>query len=224
MPADRVVQLRNEQATRAGIQRAFHNLALRSGNTPQKDDAIVIYFAGYAGPWEGGFDGLQDLVPWDYNPSKDNLIPAITSHELLTALAGVKRTKGDHIVSVSQKGTLGYLTKQHAPQTIILDCGGSRKCVRQSEGGRIASRVVPLAEAPAELEHTSSEKNVISGNVFVLSAFSKGEAALECLGRGLFTTALIKLLSQEGSTNTTRFNILSRLPSIIGSVKASDYM
>lgn len=196
-PADRVVELRNEQATRAGIQRAFHNLALRSGNTPQKDDAIVIYFAGYAGPWEGGFDGLQDLVPWDYNPSKDNLIPAITSHELLTALAGVKRTKGDHI-------------------TIILDCGGSRKCVRQSEGGRIASRVVPLAEAPAELEHTSSEKNVISGNVFVLSAFSKGEAALECLGRGLFTTALIKLLSQEGSTNTTRFNILSRLPSIIG--------
>lgn len=200
------------------MQRAFHDLALRSGNTPQKNDAIIIYYAGYAGPSEGDFDGLQDLVPWDYNPSKENGIPLITSHEIRTALAEVRRMKGDHIVSVSRQLFLLTLTKCGF-QTIVLDCGGSPKERVQRDGGRYISRVIPLAQVQVKSERIIPEKNVISGNVFVLSPFSKGEYAWECLGRGLFTSAVIKLLSHNsGSTNTTRLNLLSKLPPITGSV------
>ncbi|KAF6759908.1 caspase domain-containing protein [Ephemerocybe angulata] len=196
VPAESILNLRNEQATRSGILRALTALGSRSERPPRKDDAIIIYYAGYAGQLEAGLNGLQSIVPWDYSAAPENPIPAIASPELLPLLAAVKRTKGDRI-------------------TIILDCGGSSDKVLESKTGDISSRVITLAETQTEPDlGAATENGVVTGNVFVLSACSKGEAAIEAHGRGLFTSALIKLLKEEGSTNTTRANVLARLPQI----------
>ena len=101
VPPERVIDLRNEQATRAGILRTFHSLRQKNPHQPRKGDSIILYYAGYAGPQETSINGIQSVVPWDYNGSPDNTIPAVTSLELIAQLMELKRTKGDHIVGAS---------------------------------------------------------------------------------------------------------------------------
>ncbi|KAJ3533179.1 hypothetical protein NMY22_g7445 [Coprinellus aureogranulatus] len=195
VPAERIIVLRNEQATRAGILRTFHSLRLKNPHQPRKGDSIILYYAGYAGPQETSVSGIQTVVPWDYNGDPDNTIPAVTSLELIALLKEVKRVKGDHI-------------------TFIFDSGGSATQVHHQSTGVVSARVIELAAGAADMDSSLSEKEFVTGNIFILSACSLGEAAREVHGRGLFTTALIKLLKQEGSTNMTRANLLARLPQI----------
>ncbi|RXW17048.1 hypothetical protein EST38_g8799 [Candolleomyces aberdarensis] len=198
VPADRIVNLRNQEATRAGILRALNALSLRSVRHPRKDDSIIIYFAGYGGPLDSniGLAGVRTIVPWDYSAATGNEIPPVTSSELLSYVAAIKRNKGDRI-------------------TIIFDCGGSSQRVQEEQDGPILSRVIDIASGESTHEgELVSEKSVLAGNVFILSACSKGEAAREAQGHGLFTSALIKQLKRQGLVNTTRSNVLANLPQI----------
>ncbi|KAJ2926834.1 hypothetical protein H1R20_g10256, partial [Candolleomyces eurysporus] len=192
VPTDCIINLRNQEASRAEILKALN--ALRSARTPRKEDSIIIYFSGYGGPLDSSINGVQTIVPWDYSVVAGNEIPAVTSSELLSLLAEIKRNKGDHI-------------------TIIFDCGGSSQKVQNDKDGLVSSRVIDIAsgEGAHEVDLVNS---ILSGNVFTLSACSRGEAAREVRGHGLFTSALIKHLKRQGSTNTTRSNVLARLPQI----------
>ena len=76
VPRDQIVNLRNENATRAAILREI--VALRTRSTLRKDDPILIYFAGHgtraASPpgWKSGSDKISLLVPHDCMVEDEN--------------------------------------------------------------------------------------------------------------------------------------------------------
>lgn len=111
VPDDRILMLRNREATREGIISAIRDLA--SDKYPiDSEDPILIFYAGHGAEVEGDHDKVQMLVPHDFQstfPSssdttsdqvKDNYqghgVFDFTLDALLAALA---KNKSDNIVS-----------------------------------------------------------------------------------------------------------------------------
>ena len=111
---DRIITLRNENATREAIVRAFHNLW--ECLSIQHEDPVLIFYAGHGCEmprpkgWEtGGNEMIQAICPCDMTrgvPSKQAIypIPDLTIAIWLNVLSS---KKGNNIVSTQNKPVPG---------------------------------------------------------------------------------------------------------------------
>ena len=103
---DRVITLRNTEATRESIVDAFR--ALWECEAIQRDDPIVIFYAGHGcemsppKDWEtGGQETIQAICPCDMNrdDSSGRAIHPIPDHTIAVWLNQLSYKKGHNIVS-----------------------------------------------------------------------------------------------------------------------------
>lgn len=104
VPSKNIISLRNKQATRSNILSRISSLKCNSAI--QRDDPILIYFAGHGGiaqPPEGWSDGnteVQLLIPHDFTvDSNGDGVPGIPDRTLGSLLTHLAAAKGDNIVS-----------------------------------------------------------------------------------------------------------------------------
>lgn len=105
VPEGRIMNLRDDRATRVEIIKAFKSL--QTNTTIQYNDPIVIYYAGHGASipapvgWEVGKANIEALVPQDVglNDSCGSLIPPIPDRTVSALLSDLARSKGDNIVS-----------------------------------------------------------------------------------------------------------------------------
>ena len=105
VPADQIRILRNREATRSAIIKAFTDL--QNDSRIREGDAIVIFYAGHGGEtkapsgWESEGNKTQYICPCDIK-TKDkngNDIHGIPDRTLASLLNKLAKAKGDNIVS-----------------------------------------------------------------------------------------------------------------------------
>lgn len=110
VPDEQIISLRDEQATRAAIIKAF--IQLRDDSRIKKDDSILIFYAGHGSEidppegWEAGGAGsqIQALMPHDYNTSDPrNSIHLIPDRTIGMLINSISREKGNNIVSETRE-------------------------------------------------------------------------------------------------------------------------
>lgn len=228
VPKAHIQNLRDEQATRENIIKAF--LDLRDNRDIQPQDPIVIYYAGHGSEinappgWESGGRQIQCLVPHDASDKTGiNAIPDVTVAALLNMLADAK---GNNIVRLS---TILRCLQTHLParsQTLILDCCHSAGGSRDESYGRHApgERLPPLPSdfdadilraaypTSCDLLPSGFDNQAMSSHV-LLAACGRGETAQEIpnRNRGHFTYYLLKLLESIGVDKLTYRGCMQRL-------------
>ncbi|KAB5591684.1 hypothetical protein CTheo_4892 [Ceratobasidium theobromae] len=217
VPEGRIMNLRDDRATRVEIIKAFKSL--QTNTTIQYNDAIVIYYAGHGASipapvgWEAGKANIEALVPQDVglDDSCGSSIPPIPDRTVSALLSDLARSKGDNI-------------------TVIFDCCHSASGTRQDEDvpGRLArladfTHFPPLpclldqdiigtdARAPTVpkgFSHREMRSHVL------LAACGSEERAYETNGHGDYTTALLAVLRTFGVDRLTYKGCMERLPSL----------
>lgn len=98
MPPSNIKRITGSDATRAAI---LHELAaLASNPSSQRDDPILIYYAGHGSsgrpPAEWNVDDarIEYIVPYDCSPET----PAIPDRTIAACLDGIAKSKGNNIV------------------------------------------------------------------------------------------------------------------------------
>ncbi|KAF5341816.1 hypothetical protein D9611_001450 [Ephemerocybe angulata] len=216
VPSSQIRNLRDKQATRAGIIAAFE--WLRDLNPPdfKPQDPILIYYAGHGG--EVPTKGVQTLIPVDYIPDKQPPIPDRTVAALINQIA---KKQGNNI-------------------TVILDCCHSGSGARGDEdetttvrGGELHpndapegldSHIVAGYKPPQPTGGTRGIKvakgfaNQDMNSHVLLAACSANELAKEDKKddrpRGRFTGALLELFRNTSPDQITYFEVLTRMPKI----------
>lgn len=94
VPNDQIIFLCNQEASRANILDAFDRL--RNDQRIQKDDPILIYYAGHGGESvRATGDAIQVIFPQDYHPPE---VKAIPDRKIAALLNGLAETHGNNIV------------------------------------------------------------------------------------------------------------------------------
>ncbi|KZP15819.1 hypothetical protein FIBSPDRAFT_912396 [Athelia psychrophila] len=215
VPQSQITSLRDAKASRSAMVQAFRDLA----NHPdiKMDDPILIFFAGHgselAAPqgWEaGGLDSkIQGLIPQDYDSRNLPLVHVIPDRTVGALINEMSRKKGNNI-------------------TIIFDCCHSGSGTRKGESS-VQRTVKLLDNLPANLDSDLLHESGARGDIVAPGSFYKGldsHVLLAACGaketadedgpppRGLFTTALIKLLQDEGVDKLVYTDVLKRIDAI----------
>ncbi|QRW26008.1 ICE-like protease (caspase) p20 domain protein [Rhizoctonia solani] len=106
VPLDHIINLRNEEASRAAIIQGFFKL--RDDPRIVKGDPIFIYYAGHGGSWRekrnsGAANEVQVIFPYDYGDQEmesDRLINCIPDQTIATLLNSLSEEKGNNITVV----------------------------------------------------------------------------------------------------------------------------
>ncbi|TDL18810.1 hypothetical protein BD410DRAFT_792791 [Rickenella mellea] len=196
---DHIMNLRDEEATKAGISSAFESL--KDNPRIQLGDAIIIYYSGH---------GSRTPVPkewadWESNESQIEMICPVdigsTRGDDQMEIGGIP----DRVVGI----WLNELSKEKGNNiTLIMDCCHSASASRDAnDTGLVPRRILnPPAVNPKDwiLSSQSRGAGVASGfggqnqeSHILLAACGRGEQAWENpkTKRGLFTTALLETLS-----------------------------
>ncbi|KAH6887267.1 caspase domain-containing protein [Coprinopsis sp. MPI-PUGE-AT-0042] len=207
VPSNQIIVLCNKEASRANILDAFEKL--KKDTRIQKDDPILIYYAGHGGQLtrETG-DFIQVIFPQDYNPPE---VKAIPDRKLTALLHELAETHGNNI-------------------TVIFDCCHSGSGTHGDDkdatvrGAPLREEGIPHDNDP-EMQAGTRGVEVAKGfahrgirsHVF-LAACSANELAREDanVGRGRFTVALLKLLRTTGVEQLVYADVLCRIDPIIG--------
>jgi hypothetical protein len=220
----RITNLRDAQATRDQIISELK--ALTTNPYIRTGDPILIYYAGHGGEttppagWEaGGADSkTQMLIPQNYDGQTVQGIPDRTMSVLLERLA---REKGDNIVRMCFVSSVLDLIML---QTVIFDCchsasGTRTDKINPNQSVRGISIKVPMPSGvdagilgldrgshvrPGFL-HTGLRSHVL------LAACGAKEQAKEVEGRGIFTKALLQVLSSVSADTITYTDLLQRI-------------
>ncbi|CAE6402029.1 unnamed protein product [Rhizoctonia solani] len=222
VPSDHITNLRDQEASRAGIIQGFHKL--RDDSRIRIGDPILIYYAGHGGSSRGPRDRLrgrsanevQVIFPHDYGVPETgsgdpvNCIPDYTIAALLDELAA---EKGNNI-------------------TVVFDSCHSASGSRDAFGvfSSTQPRYAPvLYEIPknidADIFKTSPVRQRKSrsvepilctdqGSHVLLAACGSREKAWEQDQQGQFTTALLGALRTCGAEKLTYHNLLISLPTL----------
>ncbi|KAJ2919024.1 hypothetical protein MD484_g1468, partial [Candolleomyces efflorescens] len=136
VPKDRIVHLRDREATRCRIISAFEGL--RDNDSIRKGDPILIYYAGHGGKAlrPGDDDPAETLIPVDYVAGEVAPIPDRTIAKLIN---GISNKRGDNI-------------------TVILDCCHSGSGTRGDE--TVREFVLDPNDVPAGLDAEILEDTV----------------------------------------------------------------
>jgi uncharacterized caspase-like protein len=107
VPIDRIINLRNDTASRTRIIQAFQEL--QDDPRIKRGDPILIYYAGHGGlrkaeaDWKAkyGADEVQVIFPFDYGVpiSGSESIKCIPDKTVAALLNELAEAKGDNIVS-----------------------------------------------------------------------------------------------------------------------------
>jgi hypothetical protein len=211
-----IVNLRNEQATRANIKSSFR--ALATNEKIQYGDPIVVFFAGHGSTvhapphWSTGGSLIQMLIPYDFDStSAENDAQGFFDLTSAALLSEIARAKGDNI-------------------TVILDSCYSGSSTRSSDshvrvrGFELPSEYIPRITVDedvlddnqrAMIVAPGSENTALSSHV-LLAASSASSCARETGGRGAFTQALLSLLRNPGKPlyTLTYLDIIDQLPDL----------
>ncbi|KAF8725249.1 Caspase domain, partial [Rhizoctonia solani] len=218
VPEQQMTVLVDEQATRANIIEALQNIG-RPDNGINRDDPIVIYYAGHGGQVDPPPDKtanrlpVQCIIPQDTSKESDVVpIPDFTIGALVHCIA---QEKGNNI-------------------TVIFDCCHSTVGSRNiPENVRFVDKA-DLPKLPSSLDEdiiqaTSSDfqdvLNLPSPEILfgdqdshvTLAACGYGEAAFEDTveKRGYFSSALLKLLRSVQIDSLSYRRCIQRLPQLL---------
>ncbi|KAG6906654.1 hypothetical protein DXG01_012740 [Tephrocybe rancida] len=213
---DRIVNLRNEEATRANILNALQSLAHHS--TINAKDPILIYFSGHGAEAPPPFPTLETSSP---NGKIQMLIP----HDF-----DLQRSEGDHghwqgIFDITLSRMLGDIALNKSDNiTVIFDCCHSGSGTRRnSSDDSLAVRGIELPSSysiPADVFEPETrgrsvhQSKASSSSHVLLAACKQGQLAMERQGRGVFTSALLKLLKLQGVDKLTYADVITQMPDL----------
>ncbi len=191
---DNVTLLTDEAATVEGFKRAFREKLVEGVQGPE--DVAVLYFAGHGGQ-------TRDLNGDEPDDRDETLI----LHDSRTGSA-------PDLVDDILAGLLAELHARTRHITVILDSCNSGTATRGSGGSYTARKFSPLFEPDSELAAILST-DLATGDgggefgagglpgIVTFGAAGDGTSALERDGQGVFTEALIRVLSQTGPAPLT---------------------
>jgi hypothetical protein len=229
-----IVKLRDEVATRKNIIAAFDGL--RKNPKIQKDDPILIYYAGHGSEILRNGKTIQTLIPVDYLTGTTSPIPDRTVASLIN---GISKKHGNNIVSGIIRLT-GPSSVHSRPQTVILDCCHSGSGTRGSEIIETLERSCKLSPGDIsddldadickdypETEFSARGMRFAEGfavegmnSHVLLAACSANERALEDKNsaepHGRFTSALLRLFKEVSPDQMTYADVLTRISRIDG--------
>lgn len=204
VPRGQVCLLANGQATKRSIE---DNFMAHLVNNPEidRDDAILIYFAGHGSslPSPRGWysDGMKDvevLCPYDHDSkSAEGRVAGISDRSFHAMLKDLAQAKGNNI-------------------TVVLDCCFSAHTATRE---RRHVRWTPTTKATSDDLYKGLWRSTVAGSSvgdpvrgfarassdthIVLAASSPGASAFEGKGGGLFTRALLSVKDSVPLHNLT---------------------
>ncbi|TFK20699.1 hypothetical protein FA15DRAFT_696760, partial [Coprinopsis marcescibilis] len=187
--AEKIISLRNSEATRSGIISGLTALATQN---IQPDDAVVLYYAGLA---EQNHDGPAYLIPRDWSDSKQQPVEPISMQDWTSFISEVERRSKN--------------------VTMIFDCGGDQQSYRGEAGSRSRGIVTGL-KGKTTVERSDVPATKFDTVPLIFSACSRGESAIEDKGKGRFTDALLKMLRRNGAVPLSPSKALYNIPQIAG--------
>jgi uncharacterized caspase-like protein len=189
--------LLDADASRAGFEQAFEGLIERA----QADDAVVIYFAGHGSQ-------VKDSDGDEPDEHDETLI----LHDSRTG--DVHDLRDDDL-----NGMLGRLASRTQNVLVILDSCNSGTATR-GDSGLVARYFEP--ESAADIPDSQGPGDGGEGysaaelaGIVTLTAASDGTPALEKDGSGIFTNALITVLSRGGAQPLTYAQIARQVPPLM---------
>ncbi|KAG7440929.1 uncharacterized protein BT62DRAFT_997422 [Guyanagaster necrorhizus] len=217
VPKDQIKNLRNEDATRVTIETEIKRLG--DNAAIKKDDPILIYYAGHGAEadapsgWPSTSKKIQMLVSHDFDPSESS-----------------DSKRGQGVLDVRLSHLLADLAAKKSDNiTVIFDCCHSGSGTRmEGNDPTFAVRGTDLSktytvdqdllhdiepDARAGVVAKGFEKSGLSSHM-LLSACKAGQAAMEKLGRGAFTSALLILLQDNGVDKLTYKDVITNLPDL----------
>ncbi|KAK0471041.1 caspase domain-containing protein [Armillaria novae-zelandiae] len=216
VPNDRIMNLRNENATRFNIEAEIERLA--NNSEIHYGDPILIFYAGHGAEakapsgWPSANGKIQMLLPHDFLPngSDDPLKgQGVLDRRLSSLLASLAANKSDNIVVILDScysGSGTRLREDNESTVRRIDLSDSYSVaeellldIKQGAGSSVVSK---------ELERASLFSHVL------LSASKAEQVAFEKHGHGVFTLALLKFIRQHGVNNFTYKGVISSLPDL----------
>jgi Caspase domain len=236
VPTSQIRLLLDAEATRSAIIGAFNDLI--ADQRIHRGSPILIYYAGHGGEadapknWEAGDAKIQMLIPHDFHADiNGQVIYGIPDRTIGTLLSRVAEKWGDNIVCLPCFTMYSQLMALYI-QTVIFDCCHSASGTRAvSASNRIPRSAAIPNDVASDLDvdiwsNTQFEKSGVAiapgflhhglKSHILLAACGRNELAYEEQGNGVFTNALLKLLSTIGAQNVTYANLLQRLPRLTG--------
>ncbi|KAL0066446.1 hypothetical protein AAF712_006488 [Marasmius tenuissimus] len=221
VPAERIRNLRNEEATRQAILQAIEDLA--ESPTITNRDPIVIYYAGHGGEADSPFasptgtkkEKIQFLIPHDFvaNGSSTQEGQGIFDLTLSRLLSRIAEKKSDNITVIFDSCHSGSGTRtDKRDETLAL-----RGVELPPTYAIPASIIKPelASDKRATVAAKGYEKKGLQSHV-LLAACRQGQTAKERQSSGAFTSQLIPLLREEGLDRITYKEIIKRLPELPG--------
>ncbi|KAG6914880.1 hypothetical protein DXG01_014759 [Tephrocybe rancida] len=208
VPKARIVNLRNEAATRQKMLEALKSLGRY--DTIKKTDPILIYYAGHGSEvkapedWNTQSGKIQMILPYDFKSedSRDSAGQGIFDIEIAQILRGISQEKSDNI-------------------TVLFDCCYSGSGTRtNSNDETFAIRGIDLPsgfripEAVDRLRRSGLIRTGPSSSHVLLAACKQDQSACERNGEGAFTTAVLNLLSKEGVHKLTYKDVIMSIPEL----------
>lgn len=197
-PKENVCLLLDEQATKANVREAFYDVLVERASA---EDVAVLYFAGHGSQVRDANGDEPDL--WDetlmMHDARHGDVVDLIDDELNAMLADL-HAKTTHIVS-------------------ILDSCNSGTATRATAAGvpRFHERLT-VAPAGSDLESGDGDSAFIPDTfdgMVTLTAASDGTSALEVASRGVFTDALIQVLSEARDQPPTYAQIARQIPPLV---------
>ncbi|MGH9462739.1 MAG: caspase family protein [Vicinamibacteria bacterium] len=201
-PEKNVCLLLDDRATTAGFQELFRKALI--DRTENEEDVAVFYFAGHGSQRRDRNRDEPD--EWDetllLHDSRTKAVPGDFPDDELNELLAELRSKTKHIA-------------------VVLDSCSSGSATRVGPGGFVARFQSP-AEEPLEASETRSGGDEgaswvpeeLDGLVAFVAA-TDGTSALERNGRGLFTDALLTVLSRVGQKPLTYAQAARQIPPLV---------
>lgn len=201
-PKENVCVLRDAEATRKKFEEAWTKALLERA---QKDDTVLFYFAGH---------GSQARDTNGDEP--DEMDETIMMHDARTEVFG-------DVVDDELNQMLTELYQRTEDITVIFDSCNSASASRgPSEDVQV--RFFGALETPPD---TGSSGDGGGGfeptalpNIVVMSGARDGTSAVEKFGSGVFTSAVVKVMSRAGPKPITYAQLARRVPAIVAADSA----
>ncbi|KAF9263736.1 hypothetical protein L218DRAFT_901384 [Marasmius fiardii PR-910] len=217
VPKDRIVNLRNQEATREGILNVLQDLVKNPNILSQ--DPLLIFYAGHGGEanapdgWQISNDGnkIQMLIPHDFAISGSDTLQGhgVFDFTLSRLLTDIANNKSDNVTVIFDSCHSGSGTRDDE-----WDETFATRSVRLPKEYKIPIRVLEEDSG----ERTSSiakgyERGGLRSHV-LLAACMQGQTAKERDHRGAFTSQLLELLKEEGVDKLTYKDVIARIPDL----------
>lgn len=202
-PKANVCLLLDEQATTANFKRVFQSALVERA---RENDVAVVYFAGHGS--QARDENGDEPDEWD---------ETLMFHDARTG--GVSDLLDDDFNRM-----LAALHRKTRHVTVILDSCNSGTATRDPEASTTLARFVPpvkeeRAEGPpvfiAEADEGSGWVTESLPGAVILSAATDSNPALEKKGRGIFTDAVLSVLSDASDQPMTYAQLSRRVPLLV---------